>query len=58
MNKKEKDLMDEMSLMLDVFNSCIVTKTLPKIASPCNVKILELLRKSGRKPTAIIKQKI
>ncbi len=48
------NLTDEMSLMLDVFNSCIVTGTFPAIASPCNKKILELIVKAGRTPTAVI----
>ena len=43
----------ELSLMLDVFNSCIETKTLPKTGSPCQEKIIELLKQSGRKPTAL-----
>lgn len=42
----------ELSLMLDVFNSCIETKTLPATGSPCQVKVIELLKKSGRTPTA------
>ena len=43
----------ELSLMLDVFNSCIETKTLPKTGSPCQEKIIELLKQCGRKPTAL-----
>lgn len=41
-----------LSLMLDVFNSCIETRVLPGIGSPCQKRILKLLKKSGRKPSA------
>lgn len=43
----------ELSLMLDVFNSCIETKTLPKTGSPCQEKIIELLKRCGKEPTAL-----
>ena len=43
----------ELSLMLDVFNSCIETKTLPKAGSPCQEKIIELLKRCGKEPTAL-----
>ena len=43
----------ELSLMLDVFNSCIETKTFPKAGSPCQEKIIELMEQCGRKPTAL-----
>ncbi|MCP4103904.1 MAG: hypothetical protein GY750_21165 [Lentisphaerae bacterium] len=48
------DIAEEMSLMLDVFNSCIVTGTFPAVESECAKKILELMDKAGRKPTAVI----
>ena len=43
----------ELSLMVDVFNSCIETKTLPGKGSPCQKKIIELLDRCGKKPTAL-----
>lgn len=43
----------ELSLMLDVFNSCIETKTLPIPGSPCQEKIIELLKRCGQEPTAL-----
>ena len=43
----------ELSLMLDVFNSCIETETLPKTGSPCQEKIIELLKRCGKEPTAL-----
>lgn len=43
----------ELSLILDVFNSCIETKTLPKAGSPCQEKIIELLKRCGKEPTAL-----
>ena len=46
------DLVDELSLMLDVFNSSIITKVMPQKRSPCHLKIKELLKKAGRKPAA------
>jgi len=46
-------LFAELSLMLDVFNSCIETKTLPGKGSPCQKKIIELLDQCGKKPTAL-----
>lgn len=49
---KEIELIDEMSLMLDVFNSCIMTNTMPAINSPCHLKILELMENANRVPTA------
>jgi len=47
----KKNLKQETSLMLDVFNSCIVTKTLPEKGSPCHEKVLELIKRAGRTPT-------
>ncbi|MCP4258095.1 MAG: hypothetical protein GY774_11450 [Planctomycetes bacterium] len=47
------NLMDEMSLMLDLFNSCIVTGNFPAVGSKCHKKILELIGEARRKPTAM-----
>jgi hypothetical protein len=44
---------DELTLMLDVINSSIVTGLgMPANNSPCHKKILELMERNGRKPTA------
>lgn len=44
---------DELTLMLDVINSAIVTGPgMPEKNSPCHKKILELMERNGRKPTA------
>jgi len=51
MTDDEIELIDEMSLMLDVFNSVIITKTMPSVNSPCHLKILELMEKAHREPT-------
>lgn len=42
----------EMVLMLDVLNSCIETGIVPAVDSKCQHKIIELMRRPGRKPTA------
>ena len=46
------DLADELSLMLDIFNSAIIAKVMPSKGSPCQQKIKDLLKRAGRKPTA------
>ena len=46
------DRIYELTLMLDIFNSSIVTGVLPLKDSPCHKKILELMERNGRKPTA------
>lgn len=44
---------EELTLMLDVINSSIVTGLgMPEKDSPCHKKILELMERNGRKPTA------
>ena len=45
------DLLKELSLMLDVFNSCITTRLIPEVGSDCQKKIVELMKKAGREPT-------
>jgi hypothetical protein len=44
--------MKELLLMLDVFNSFIVTKEMPEPGSPCHERVVDLLNKHGRNPTA------
>jgi len=48
----DDSIVDEMSLMLDVLNSAIVTGVMPAVGSPCQLKLIELMKLSGRKPTA------
>lgn len=50
--ESKNDSIDELTLMLDIFNSCIVNKALPEINSPCQLKVLELMARHDRKPTA------
>lgn len=49
---KKKKLIKELTLMLDVINSTIVLGIYPKYGSECHKKIIKLLSKAGRKPTA------
>ena len=42
----------ELLLAIDVFNSCIKTAHIPAIDSPCQLKMIELLAKYDREPTA------
>lgn len=48
----KRNLKQESSLMLDVFNSCIITGKFPANGSPCHAKVLELIALAGRTPTA------
>lgn len=42
----------QITLMLDLFNSAIVTKIFPLDGSPCHKKLLEVMKACGKKPTA------
>ena len=46
------DLVDEMALMLDVFNGLIISKVIAEKNSPCHSKVKALLKRAGRKPAA------
>lgn len=47
-----QEIIEELTLMLDIFNSSIVTGVLPLKGSDCHKKILELMQRNGRKATA------